>query len=174
MDLYKAIESSDNVLARSAVAFIHDIIKTYGLQHIALSFNGGKDCTVLLHLTRAVVIAANLDVSSLTLIHFADDAGIDELETFLQNTISQYGLRLTRLPTPYDRGLWELVSRQPIRAVLMGQRSTDPAAKTLTMITPTDAPQYPLLDRVNPLMSWTHNGHLDIHQAIPHAVLRAL
>ncbi|KAG8981602.1 3'-phosphoadenosine 5'-phosphosulfate sulfotransferase [Tulasnella sp. 427] len=49
--------SSDGLAARvkEALDVIEQVIERYGWDHVSMSFNGGKDCTVLLHLLAAVL-----------------------------------------------------------------------------------------------------------------------
>ncbi|GAA5872610.1 hypothetical protein JCM8547_003709 [Rhodosporidiobolus lusitaniae] len=41
---------------KEALAVIHEAVGDYGAEHVALSFNGGKDCTVLVHLLAASLL----------------------------------------------------------------------------------------------------------------------
>ncbi|KAG8951163.1 3'-phosphoadenosine 5'-phosphosulfate sulfotransferase [Tulasnella sp. 424] len=51
------IPSSDALAARvkEALDVTEQVIRLYGWDHVSMSFNGGKDCTVLLHLLAAVL-----------------------------------------------------------------------------------------------------------------------
>jgi len=55
--VYDLSRTSDSLglAVKEALQVIEDVLKTYGLDHVAISFNGGKDCTVLLHLFAAVI-----------------------------------------------------------------------------------------------------------------------
>ncbi|KDQ12530.1 hypothetical protein BOTBODRAFT_189237 [Botryobasidium botryosum FD-172 SS1] len=55
--VYDLSYASDSLglAVREALQVIEDVLKTHGLDHVAISFNGGKDCTVLLHLFAAVI-----------------------------------------------------------------------------------------------------------------------
>jgi FAD synthetase len=56
MDLYNAILSDTSVsFAHETLKFIVDTIDEYGEESVSLCFNGGKDCTVLLHLIVAAL-----------------------------------------------------------------------------------------------------------------------
>ncbi|BEI90161.1 uncharacterized protein CcaverHIS019_0302310 [Cutaneotrichosporon cavernicola] len=50
-------KDSLGVKLAAAIALIDGVLDDYGEQAVALSFNGGKDCTVLLHLFAAVLYA---------------------------------------------------------------------------------------------------------------------
>ncbi|KAK6047528.1 molybdopterin binding domain protein, partial [Cooperia oncophora] len=53
----RELEKNPGYVARldDALVIIRDILEEYPLEQISLSFNGGKDCTVLLHLFRLAV-----------------------------------------------------------------------------------------------------------------------
>ncbi|KAI9205834.1 uncharacterized protein BJ171DRAFT_580484 [Polychytrium aggregatum] len=40
---------------RESLDIIRETFEQFGVEHVALSFNGGKDCTVMLHLVAAVL-----------------------------------------------------------------------------------------------------------------------
>lgn len=56
MELYKAIQADpDREYARKTVDFIISTFQTYPCESVCICYNGGKDCTVLLHLVRAAL-----------------------------------------------------------------------------------------------------------------------
>lgn len=56
-DVYNLAESDEPIApqVREALQVIEQCLDQYGQDHLSLSFNGGKDCTVLLHLYAAVL-----------------------------------------------------------------------------------------------------------------------
>lgn len=66
-------------------------------EKIALSFNGGKDCTVVLHLLR--IYLARMEVqgkavmlSQFKFVHFVKDGEFDEITEFRAQIESMYGI----------------------------------------------------------------------------------
>ena len=54
-----------------AIDFIKQVIQDYTLENCSISFNGGKDCTVLLHLCRLAILSLGLDWSQFSVIYFS-------------------------------------------------------------------------------------------------------
>ena len=53
-------EAEDSVPARGAINVLEGALRLYKPEEIAMSFNGGKDATVLLHLLRAAAAGARV------------------------------------------------------------------------------------------------------------------
>ena len=107
----------------------------WSLAEIALSFNGGKDCTVLLHLlvhymtTRGCRAEAGSGTEAgslhgLKVVFFETDPGFPEVATFMTDMEALYGFRVRSLPG-LKTGLAVLVE-EGVQAVLLGTRRTDP------------------------------------------------
>lgn len=100
---------------------------------MALSFNGGKDCTVLLHLFSAVQQrmgsqgtgeAAGGKAPSL---YIETPEPFSEIEAFVDSSAKLYQLDLFKAAGPMKVGLAQFLSRKSdIKAVLIGTRRTDP------------------------------------------------
>ena len=162
MELYEWIARSDFDRAKSAVSFIEDCIRQYGLQHIALSFNGGKDCTALLHLTRAALAHLNLPLSALLVLYFDEPDPFPEMAAFLQHTVQLHRLTSLTLTGSYRSALTNFFSHpsspsQPrITAILLGQRRADPHSHSLSLVTPSSE-GWPAFLRINPLLDWAYS-----------------
>jgi FAD synthetase len=63
------LKSAFEKLVEETVAFISECLDRYSLEEIAISFNGGKDCTVLLYLFALVLQQRKLHLSSTTSSH---------------------------------------------------------------------------------------------------------
>ncbi|KAF8579977.1 adenine nucleotide alpha hydrolases-like protein [Ramaria rubella] len=106
---------------KEALDVVYDILDTYGEDHVSLSFNGGKDCTVLLHLyaaalhhrrqttprqTEAAPTTNGLKPTpispaySIPSIYIAPPSPFDELEAFISACEQRYHLSLFRTTTP--------------------------------------------------------------------------
>ena len=162
MELYDWIQRSDFERAKSTVGFIEDCIQQYGLPHIALSFNGGKDCTALLHLTRAALAHLRLPLASLLVLYFDEPDPFPEMQSFLNATVQQHSLTTLTLTGSYRSALTHFYSHPPspsqprITAILLGQRRADPDSHSLSLVTPSSE-GWPAFLRVNPLLEWAYS-----------------
>ena len=137
-------------------------------QRIALSFNGGKDCTVVLHL----LLAALADCSSSTTttstqlidsilpFYFSTDDVFEEELKFVHSTAAQYFGGEKNLLTMKDvsntNGVTTLVEQYGIKAFLMGTRSTDPDGKWLNGVFWPSSKGWAPFMRINPCLDWTY------------------
>lgn len=153
---------SDFELAKSTVGFIEDCIQQYGLPHMALSFNGGKDCTALLHLTRAALAHLGLPLSALLVLYFDEPDPFPDMQSFLHTTVQLHNLRTLTLTGSYRTALTAFYSHPPsptqprITAILLGQRRADPHSHSLSLVTPSSE-GWPAFLRVNPLLQWAYS-----------------
>ncbi|KAF7293011.1 FAD synthetase [Mycena indigotica] len=92
-------------LVKEALTVIDEALDSYGPDHVSLSFNGGKDCTVLLHLY-AGALARRLGPSealkSIPAIYIAVPSPFPMLETFIEDAARQYHLDLFHCRPPSE------------------------------------------------------------------------
>ncbi|KAI8320435.1 adenine nucleotide alpha hydrolases-like protein [Martensiomyces pterosporus] len=161
----------------NALSVIERAIDKYGLANIALSFNGGKDCTALMHLVRAAMYkhAADANASESTPgntkqykpSHDSDAGALlvslyvlykksfAEVDDFVKDSVKRYSLELVQKSGPMKQGLQSFKDEQPaIEAIFVGTRRDDPHGKALDFFSPTDA-DWPKFMRVNPILDWT-------------------
>ncbi|MES1907736.1 MAG: hypothetical protein MHM6MM_000794 [Cercozoa sp. M6MM] len=167
----------------AAVQAISDCLDRFSPDQLALSFNGGKDCVVLLHLLRAVLHLRGQTVASsgLSVLYFAQRNEFEQLSEFLHAANEKYGApqRFLELGADFKAALECLTSDEghngtSLKAVLMGQREADPGASSLNVCSRTDVSQgWPSLLRVNPILRWDHAHvwHFLCHYNVPHCVL---
>ncbi|KZT01354.1 adenine nucleotide alpha hydrolases-like protein [Laetiporus sulphureus 93-53] len=98
-----ALSSSSHSLAplvREALTVIDDALDEFGLERLSLSFNGGKDCTVLLHLLAASLGRRNLASKRIPAVYIPVPSPFPQLESFVEETAREYHLDLFHCPLP--------------------------------------------------------------------------
>lgn len=141
-------------------------------EHLSISYNGGKDCLVLLILLLACLSAvhppstassANSDSGSsqpkpeptpIKALYIVSSKPFQEVEDFVASTSKEYHLDLDRYTTKMRPALEEYLAKRPeLKAIFMGTRRTDPHAEQLTHFDVTDK-DWPQFMRVHPVIDW--------------------
>jgi 3'-phosphoadenosine 5'-phosphosulfate sulfotransferase (PAPS reductase)/FAD synthetase len=141
---------------KRSLQVITDAIRLYGVAALAISFNGGKDATISLHLLRYALYQQNLldHLSrSIPLIYFHDPQTFPEMELFLNETKEKYQLEYLTFHCSYKEGMKHLVEDRGIRAVIMGVRKGDPYSEEAEHLTPSSS-NWPAFMRIYPLLNW--------------------
>ncbi|KAF9344469.1 FAD1 flavin adenine dinucleotide synthetase [Mortierella sp. AD094] len=155
---------------RHAVQVIEEALKRYGPQGISLSFNGGKDCTVILHLYIAVLYklhGAKFERAETSLqqtrhhpipsIYVTHKNPFGQVEQFVDDEIERYKLELLRIPGPMKKALEDYNAlKSEIKSIMVGTRRDDPHGGPLKPFTPTD-PSWPPFMRIHPILDWTYH-----------------
>ncbi|KAI0634055.1 hypothetical protein C8Q77DRAFT_1109623 [Trametes polyzona] len=104
--VYDFAQLPDDGLAaavREALQVIDEALNTWGEDHISLSFNGGKDCTVLLHLVAASLgrrTTPDRPRKPLSAVYIPVPSPFPELEAFINDAARTYDLDLFHCPHP--------------------------------------------------------------------------
>ncbi|XP_029052450.1 FAD synthase-like isoform X3 [Osmia bicornis bicornis] len=138
----------------SALEVLQDCYKLFKPEEIFISFNGGKDCTVVLHL--AACVAKLQNISSLLCLYVTAEP-FPEVDYFVEKAAQYYNLELIKKKSPMQEALRSLLNtRTNLKASLMGMRKGDPGSENVEAFTPTD-PNWPKLIRVNPILNWSYD-----------------
>ncbi|KUL88972.1 hypothetical protein ZTR_06128 [Talaromyces verruculosus] len=145
---------------RISMKVIEDSFKRYkyNFEELSLSYNGGKDCLVLLVLILACLpesIPKSTDFpQTLQSIYIKSYESFDEVDGFVDTSAKEYFLDLTRYELPMRAALEEyLKKREKIKAIWIGTRRTDPNGGHLTHFDPTDG-DWPRFMRIHPVIDW--------------------
>lgn len=129
------------------------------LNRVLIAFNGGKDCTVLLHL---VLIASRMMPyfsGRLRLLYIRDAPSetFREVDEFVEEVKSKYSLDAIEVGgTDMRSALDHVVRDHPeVGAIFMGTRSTDPNAKWMDYVCKT-SPGWPQMNLVAPILGMTY------------------
>ncbi|KAI8095992.1 hypothetical protein BDF21DRAFT_329443 [Thamnidium elegans] len=133
--VYNLAESDDSLgrNVKEALHVIEEAYKEYGFNSIALSFNGGKDCTVLLHLVAAVMSRLGYEKELIRTVFVTYPNPFPHVDAFVKVCIQRYKLQCLYLPGPMKQALQHYldISEPKPKAIFVGIRRTDPYAGKL-------------------------------------------
>lgn len=140
-----------------AMRVIDEIFEQYTLNEIALSFNGGKDCTVLLHLLKIKIeerFGAGVTFNGF---HIQNVDEFSELRDFITDVAKKYGLEDRELSGSLKEGLEQLKRHRPdVVAVVMGSRASDPRGRFMKSKCEWTDQDWPRFYRVCPILDWSY------------------
>eukprot|EP01084_Bolivina_argentea_P184543 318280_1 len=156
--LYAQIKANNDQLSLDAIEFIKRTLVEYTPDHLAFSFNGGKDCMVLLYLIRIALKLLNKNDEDLEIIWFQRSNEFPQLIEFLRYCVKKYQFPLFETCNDYKHGLVEyLKNGNPLcHGVFLGQRTTDPWCSNLHLSTHCTS-GWPDIMRINPILFWNYH-----------------
>ena len=133
----------------------------HSLEELSLSYNGGKDCLVLLVLL--LVSLSNHPAAKshsptlpakLQSVYIISPHPFAEVDSFVNDSVTKYSLNLARYAMPMKEAFkLYLEEYKSVKAILVGTRRTDPHGQTLTHFDSTDK-GWPAFMRVHPVIDW--------------------
>lgn len=129
------------------------------LEELSLSYNGGKDCLVLLVLYLSALHAHSKKISKelpprLHSVYIVSPHPFEQVESFVASSIVTYHLDLVRYAKPMRQAFAEyLEDNKAIKGIFVGTRRTDPHGAALKYFDPTDR-GWPEFMRIHPVIDW--------------------
>ncbi|CAK1553434.1 unnamed protein product [Leptosia nina] len=152
-------EDITTVTAESA-QILRQCFSQFRLDEVFLSFNGGKDCTVLLDLTINILrdIHQKDDIAKdLKVIYMRTKGPFREIESFIEEIEAHYKVKLLVIEGEMKSALENILEGdRRLKACLMGTRRTDPFSQSLKFMQKTDT-SWPQVVRVFPLLNWSYH-----------------
>lgn len=110
---------------------LNETLDRYTDSEIFLSFNGGKDCTVLLHLFASLFIK-KYPTKRLLCLYIQPDNPFDEIEEFISECEREYKISVKAIRGTVKGALFEICKQYPqLKSCVMGCRRTDPHCENL-------------------------------------------
>lgn len=99
---------------------------------LSLAFNGGKDCTVLLHLVIAALYhrLQTQNIKPIQSVYVTCRNPFPEVDNFVEECAKRYKLESIRVPAPMRLALQQFIDTVKVKpeAILVGIRRNDPYA----------------------------------------------
>ncbi|KAL0271321.1 UNVERIFIED_CONTAM: hypothetical protein PYX00_008447 [Menopon gallinae] len=148
--------SSLSKAVTNSMQVVEHAYSIYKPEEVYLSFNGGKDCTALLHIIWAYNMKQK-NTQKINASYLKTPDQFPEMEEFIKQTTERYNLNLFTDNGPADKEqLSALVKKHPcLKAIFLGTRRTDPYAQELKSFQMCD-PDWPQLMRINPILDWSY------------------
>ncbi|CAG8594468.1 12378_t:CDS:2 [Cetraspora pellucida] len=159
-EVYEAIsEKPISKYITNALDVIEESIKLYGVEGLSLSFNGGKDCMVLLHLFAAALFKNfhdSINTLKIQAVYITYPNSFAEVDDFVNKCVRNYKIDLVTIEGPIKQALEKYSKLRPnIKAIFVGTRRNDPHGGNLSKFMPTD-PGWPPYIRVHPILDWRY------------------
>jgi len=131
-------------------------------EELAISFNGGKDSVVLLHLLSLAVAIKNkqqnqYSLSKMITIYFVLKNTFEQVTRYVEEAAEKYNLQLVILGD-FIPGLKQIKANYCVKGIFMGTRRGDPHGNSLFPFQETDTEKgWPLFTRINPILEWNYH-----------------
>ncbi|KAA8902081.1 hypothetical protein FN846DRAFT_759569, partial [Sphaerosporella brunnea] len=142
---------------RISLSVVHEALSRYSFDELALSFNGGKDCLVLLILFLSALHThphpppAHAKIQS---VYVQSSSPFPEVDSFVSTCVSTYQLSLHRYALGMKSAFEQYLRENPaVKAIFVGTRRTDPHGEFLTHFDMTDH-GWPNFMRIQPVIDW--------------------
>ena len=125
---------------------------------VCISFNGGKDATVVFHLLHYVLHKHKLVSmlgTTIKIIYFDDPHQFPAIEQFIKDSLAALHVQPVTFKSSFREGVERAIETYHLQAVLMGVRRGDPHTEDAEHFHPS-TPNYPAFMRVYPALQWDY------------------
>lgn len=160
--LYDRMRCEGGDKVNGALDTLDAAYRLYGPKRLVVAFNGGKDATVVLHLSRASManwIRGRSSLCRLTCLYLSPGDGRREfagLLKFVTETVHRYDLDMHEVAGGFKCAIQTFSEGRDLLAFVMGTRRIDPHGDTLEQFSPSSA-DWPPFMRVNPILEWEYD-----------------
>lgn len=156
-------KSQENI--RISMNKLEKAIDGHGLEELAISYNGGKDCLVMLILLLAVIhkkyendhLSLPLDFK-LDSIYVNLEIPFQQVEDFINQSSDFYHLNQITIKCSMQQGFEHYLQdiNPKVQAIIVGIRYADPYGENLQYEQCTDS-NWPDFLRIHPILHWNYN-----------------
>lgn len=153
-----AAVQSAQARVRESLATLAEALAPYSFEQVAVLYNGGKDCIVMLVLFMAACARKGglCDHTSPDCVYIHYEDMFSEVDEFVERRSAADGLRLVNIHAPLRDGFEQYLQSTPaVEAVVIGTRRTDPYARDLSAVQTTDN-HWPRFVRISPILDWLY------------------
>lgn len=149
---------------KSSMARLKCSISLHGLEHVAVSYNGGKDCLVMFILVLAaiheLVFEGAIRVSKkfkLDSIFIHSEDMFPELVEFIGLSTSHFAVNAILIKLSLKDGLEQYLTKinPNVLCIVIGVRHSDPHSAQLSAEQQTDS-DWPRFTRIHPILDWSY------------------
>jgi len=159
MQLIPESSADMSVKLRHSLNVLEQCLTRYTPNQIVVAFNGGKDCTVVLHQYSLVLNEKYSHLNkkpSIRSLFIHNKPQFDIVLKFVDECVKYYNIDLIQIDGRIKDALNHLkISHPEIQCVIMGTRLTDPYSSNLKDFSPTD-PTWPEYMRCNPILHYSY------------------
>lgn len=156
-----------------SIRYIEESLDKYGPDALFLCFNGGKDCTVLLHLVLMVLKTKYPNYTKQMYCMYVQNLNpFDEINSFIKIISQRYSMEIVTFQGTIKASLEKVLAENRLEACFMGTRRTDPYSEHLETFMMTDK-DWPQVCRVSPILDWSYHDVWDylVRFKVPYCTL---
>ncbi|KAJ3450131.1 fad synthase [Anaeramoeba flamelloides] len=151
---------------KTSISIIEEAVTRYGYDGLSLSYNGGKDCLIILDIIHSMAtgllptkLRTPEKLKDILLFYLHDEDDFEEMKQFVESSLNQYGFRnYTKFTTnSLKEGLIHILKENPkVQGIFLGTRVVDLKGRNQPIFAPTNG-NWPKSIRISPVMEWEYS-----------------